>query len=235
MFKNLSLRTALAGLLLFGLSLSALATTPPSTGLGQAWPNTTDVSASPYFHAYVFMLGGVEYVQVNDIDGNVLGAIGTANGQFITLPIGRFSQYVATPQEPAAITSAGTPINSPATVYQDASTTITATPLSNGAVQLNAATTTTCDPVECNSHTAALNTATTTTCDPVECNSHTAALNTATTTCDPVECNSHTAALNTATTTCDPVECNSHAPLSTAITTATTTTCDPVECNSHGQ
>ena len=213
MFKNLSFRTALAGLLMFGLSMSALATTPPSMGLGQAWPNTTDVSASPYFHTYVFMLGGVEYVQVNDINGNVLGAIGTANGQFITLPIGRFSQYVSTPQEPAAIASVGTPINNPATVYQDASTKITATPLSNGAVQLSATSTTTCDPVECNSHTAALNTATTATCDPIECNSHAAVLNTATTTtCDPIECNSHAAVLNTATTTttCDPIECNSH-------------------------
>ena len=170
MFKNLSFRTALAGLLMFGLSMSALATTPPSMGLGQAWPSTTDVSASPDFHAYVFMLGGVEYVQVNDINGNVLGAIGTANGQFITLPIGRFSQYVATPQEPAALASIGTPVNSPATVYQDASTTITATPMSNGAVQLSATSTATCDPVEC-SNRAALNTAatTTTTCDPIEC------------------------------------------------------------------
>ncbi|MHB1274077.1 MAG: hypothetical protein ACYCZD_15180 [Rhodanobacter sp.] len=213
MFKNLSLRTVLAGLLMFGLSMSALATTLPSMGLGQAWPNTTDVSSSPNFHVYVFMLGGVEYVQVNDINGNVLGAIGTANGQFITLPIGRFSQYVSTPQEPAAIASAGTPINNPTTVYQDASTRITATPLSNGALQLSAASTTTCDPIECNNH-AALNTATTTTCNPIECNNH-AALNAAT------------------TTTCDPIECNNHAALNAA--TTTTTTCDPIECNNHVQ
>ena len=189
MFKNLSFRTALAGLLMFGLSLSALATTPPSMGLGQAWPSTTDVSASPDFHAYVFMLGGVEYVQVNDINGNVLGAIGTANGQFITLPIGRFSQYVATPQEPAALASVGTPINSPATVYQDASILITATPLSNGALGLNASST--CDPVECSSRIAS-STATTTTCDPIECSSRaplsTATTTMTTTTCDPIEC-----------------------------------------------
>ena len=194
MFKNLFRRIALAGLLVFGLSTAALAATPPSMGLGQAWPNTTDVSLSPDFHAYVFMLGGVEYVQVNDINGNVLGAIGTANGQFITLPIGRFSQYVTTPQEPAALASVGRPINNPTTVYQDASTRITATPLSNGALLLNAATTTTCDPVECNSHTA-LSTATTAACDPVECNSHaplsTAITTATTTTCDPIECNSH--------------------------------------------
>ncbi|MDE1894715.1 MAG: hypothetical protein KGM46_12485 [Pseudomonadota bacterium] len=134
--------------MVFGLSTSAFAVSPPSVGLGQAWPNTVDVSPSPNWHAYVFMLGGVKYVQVNDINGNVLGAVGTANGQFITLPIGRFSQLVSTPQQPAA-----TPATAPAagiatTVYKDSTTQVTATPLSNGTVLLNA-TTTTCDPIDC--------------------------------------------------------------------------------------
>jgi hypothetical protein len=148
MLKKISHRAALAGFLVFGLSTSAFAVSPPSAGLGQAWPNTVDVSRSPQWHAYVFMLGGVKYVQVNDINGNVLGAVGTANGQFITLPIGRFSQLVATPQEPAATPATAPAAATATTVYQDSTTQITATPLSNGTVQLNAAAT--CDPIECN-------------------------------------------------------------------------------------
>lgn len=150
MSKNLSHRVVLAGILAIGLSASAFAASPPSMGLGQSWPNTVDVSPSPNWHAYVFMLGGVKYVQINDINGNVLGAVGTANGQFITLPIGRFSQLVATPQQPAISPTTATPVASPTTVYQDTTTTVTATPLSNGAVMLNA-TTTPCDPIECSS------------------------------------------------------------------------------------
>lgn len=149
MFKNLSRRVALAGVMAIALSTSALADSPPAMGLGQSWPNTVDVSPNPGWHAYVFMLGGVKYVQINDINGNVLGAVGTVNGQFITLPIGRFSQLVATPQEPAASPTTATPVASPSTVYQDTTTTVTATPLSNGTVLLNAMA---CDPVECNNH-----------------------------------------------------------------------------------
>lgn len=149
MLKKLSHRAALAGFLVFGLSTSAFAVSPPSAGLGQAWPNTVDVSPSPNWHAYVFMLGGVKYVQVNDINGNVLGAVGTANGQFITLPIGRFSQLVATPQEPAATPATAPAAATATTVYQDSATQITATPLSNGTVQLQALSTCT-DPIECN-------------------------------------------------------------------------------------
>ncbi|WP_266171260.1 hypothetical protein [Dyella subtropica] len=123
----------------------------PSTGLGQAWPNTADVSAHPNFHVYVFTLGGVQYLQVNDMNGNVLGAVGTAGGQFITLPIGRFAQLVATEQQPAAATTNATPAAVPATVYNDGATALTATPMSDGTVQLRATVTrAVCDPVDCN-------------------------------------------------------------------------------------
>lgn len=140
---------AVLGVLL-GLSLSgwAVAGEPPATGLGQAWPNAVDVSASPNWHVYVFVLNGVKYVQVNDLNGHVIGAIGTAGGQFITLPIGQ-SQYVSTPQQRAVRTSsvqAGTPT----TVYRDGSTVITATPQSSGATVLSAATSAICsDPEQC--------------------------------------------------------------------------------------
>lgn len=149
MLRKLSRRAVLAGFLVCGMSTSAFAVSPPSAGLGQAWPNAADVSSSPNFHAYVFKLGGIKYVQVNDLNGNVLGAIGTSNGQFITLPIGRFSRLVATPQASAATPATAPAAASAITVYKDATTQITATPLSDGTVQLQALSTCT-DPIECN-------------------------------------------------------------------------------------
>jgi hypothetical protein len=150
MTKTTLRRVVLAGLLLAGLSGAALAAQPAATGLGQAWPNTTDVSASPNWHAYVFMLGGVKYIQVNDRNGNVIGAVGTSNGQFITLPIGTFAQLVSTPQQPAAVATPDQPATSPTTVYQDGAVQVTATPQTDGTVRLMAAST--CDPIECNNH-----------------------------------------------------------------------------------
>nr|WP_205746497.1 hypothetical protein [Dyella soli] len=115
------------------------------------------MSANPHWHAYVFVLSGVKYIQVNDQNGNVLGAIGTSNGQFITLPIGAFAQLVTTPQQPAAVTTSAQAAAAPATVYQDDSVQVTATPQTDGTVQLNAVSTRmnavstmSCDPVECN-------------------------------------------------------------------------------------
>lgn len=140
-------RVALAALLFAGATGSAMAVQPAATGLGQAWPNTTDVSANPNWHAYVFVLGGVKYVQVNDRNGNVIGAVGTSNGNFITLPIGAFAQLVSTPQQPAAVTTNAQPAASTDTVYQDDSVQVTATPQTDGTVRLMAASN--CDPVQC--------------------------------------------------------------------------------------
>lgn len=150
MSKILFRVAAVVGLSLIGATGVAMAANPPSSGLGQAWPNAADVSASPHWHAYVFTLGGVKYVQVNDLNGNVLGAVGTANGQFITLPIGAFSQLVSTPQQPATDTQA-VAAAAPTTVYKDDTTQITATPMSNGTVMLQAVDTggDKCDPVVC--------------------------------------------------------------------------------------
>ena len=124
----------------------------PATGLGQSWPNAQDVSTNPNFHVYVFAMGGVEYIQVNDLNGNVLGSVGTAGGQFITLPIGRFAQQVVTPSQPASAPMTAAAVASPATVYNDGTTAVTATPLSDGTMRLNAAAAPggTCDPIDCN-------------------------------------------------------------------------------------
>lgn len=150
-------RTAFAMLMAMGATGIAFAGNSPATGLGQAWPNATDVSANPHWHVYVFELNGIKYVQVNDLNGNVLGAIGTAGGQFITLPIGQFAMNVSTPQQAAVSPATGTAGAASTIVYKDDAMTLTATPQSDGSTQLNATRAialTDCqsDPEECNKH-----------------------------------------------------------------------------------
>lgn len=120
---------------------------PPTTGLGQAWPNASDVSVNPNFHAYVFVMGGIQYIQINDAAGHVLGAVGQAGGQYIVLPVGRYARQVSTPQQTATTTA--TPTASSMTVYNDGTTQVTATPMSDGTTALT--TSAACDPVDCNS------------------------------------------------------------------------------------
>lgn len=150
------LHTKARVLLFVGLAMGVsgvVNATPPATGLGQAWPNATDVSVSPHYHVYAFLLNGVRYLQVNGLDGSVLGAVGTAGGQFIVLPIGNATQ-VSTPQQSATTPTAATSSTSEV-VYQDASTVLTATPQSDGTTALTAATADMCsDPTVCNSHGA---------------------------------------------------------------------------------
>lgn len=125
-------KALLAGFIAFGLSSTAFAqTSTPATGLGQAWPNAADLSASPAWHVYVFVKNGVEYVQVNDLNGTVHAAIGTAGGTTIVLPVGADSQNVST-------SAASTPASNTVVVYKDASTTVTATPQSNGTTTFTA-------------------------------------------------------------------------------------------------
>jgi hypothetical protein len=57
-------------------------------GLGSAQPLASDVSLSPHFHVYRFIKQGIEYLQVNDTNGTVHVAMGTANGTLIVLPVG---------------------------------------------------------------------------------------------------------------------------------------------------
>ena len=143
-------RAALGMFLAMGLCGLAAAGEPPATGLGQAWPNAVDVSVSPHWHVYVFVLNGVKYIQVNDLNGNVIGAVATAGGQFITLPVGEYSQFVSTPQQHAAHTPAALPAPAATTVYRDNSTVITATPTNSGVTMLQAASADVCqDPEQC--------------------------------------------------------------------------------------
>lgn len=145
---HLRSRAVLGVGLAIGLCGTAMAASP-NTGLGQAWPNAPDVSTNPNFHVYAFDFGGVRYIQVNDLNGNVLGSVGSVGGTFLTLPIGRFANLVDTPSQPTALPATTQPAAAPKAIYNDGTTAITATPLSNGAMQLRAADA--CgDPVTCN-------------------------------------------------------------------------------------
>ncbi|UGB45982.1 hypothetical protein LQ772_01365 [Frateuria edaphi] len=158
MIKFLPRRALFAGLVVMGLSASATAAT--STGLGQAWPNAQDVSASTHWHVYTFANNGVQYFQVNDFYGNLRVAFASVNGQFLVLPMGRDAQRLSTPQQTASTSSTAVPLTSYAeTIYQGSDVQVLATPMSDGTTTFTAAPSTTnatvapCnDPVECSSH-----------------------------------------------------------------------------------
>lgn len=117
-----------AGFVAMGLASTAFAqTSTPATGLGQSWPNAADLSMHPSWHVYVFVLNGIKYVQVNDLNGTVHAAVATAAGTVVVLPVGIDSQNVRTSRSRAS--------SSAQTVYSDATTTVTAKPQSNGTTQ----------------------------------------------------------------------------------------------------
>lgn len=122
----------------------------PAAGPGQITPNTRDLSTAPGFHVYASVLHGITFLQVNDQNG-IVGSIGTAHGQFITLPVGRFAQLVTTPGQPAAVAATAPATAAPVQVYNDGTTLLTVVPLADGSTQLNAMQTNqACDPIDCN-------------------------------------------------------------------------------------
>jgi hypothetical protein len=118
---------------------AAAATPPPVTGLGQAWPDAPDVSVSPGFHVYRFDKQGVRYVQINDRNGTVRGAMAYIAGQTLELPIGVDASHWGVAEEPASATSG-------VTVYKDDDMTVRAAPQPDGTMQLLLA------PSECQAH-----------------------------------------------------------------------------------
>lgn len=151
MFSKIYRRTLLTGLVVLALEMPVIGfAQSQAAGLGQSWPNAPDVSANSNWHVYVFELKGIRFIQVNDINGNVLGVVGTANGQFITLPMGVFAQYVTTSRQSGTLA----PNNSysASLVYQDMSVLITARPMSNGATQLTASPAPCQNPEDCGQH-----------------------------------------------------------------------------------
>jgi hypothetical protein len=133
-------RRALLSMALLGCGTAA-AQTLPTTGLGQSWPNAPDVSASPHYHAYRFEKQGVRYVQINDVNGTVRGAVAYIGGEVLYLPIGSDASHWVTATDPA------TPAPGE-TVYQDESMTVHAAPQSDGTVRLLLA------PADCNGNPA---------------------------------------------------------------------------------
>lgn len=123
-----------AGLACVLLATSALAAGPTSTGLGQSWPNTTDVSTSPRYHVYVFQKQGVRYVQVNDASGTVRGAIAyTPAAGVLDLPIGAdASRWITSTRDTKLTGALGEQ------VYRDEIVTITVTPQAGGMAVLRA-------------------------------------------------------------------------------------------------
>ncbi|WP_423372909.1 hypothetical protein [Dyella acidisoli] len=75
MLKLVAGRTLFATLFALGLSGAASAGAP-TQGLGQAWPNATDVSVNPHYHAYTFVVGDITYIQVSDAAGSAQGEVG---------------------------------------------------------------------------------------------------------------------------------------------------------------
>lgn len=141
------LRFLPAFLLALALSPLAARADQADAGLGQAWPNAPDVSASPRWHVYVFERDGVRFVQVNDANGHVLGAFATAGGQFLVLPMGSGANL--------SVAAAGSaPPATGETVYSDGTVQVTATPASDGSLNLRAADVPCTDPVECSTHIA---------------------------------------------------------------------------------
>lgn len=133
------------------VSTSVMARQFPATGLGQSWPNASDVSSSPRWHVYVFVKDGVRYIQVNDLNGRVRSAFATANGQFLVLPIGADAEHASAGPNGSALTTAitGTPGE---TIYRDGEVRITTNFLPNGSPMFAADSTTCSDPVECSTH-----------------------------------------------------------------------------------
>ena len=147
MFK-MSGRVAVLGFAAMCVSSLAAAEQPPSTGLGEAWPATTDVSQNPHYHVYLFVRDGIRYFQVNELNGTVDAAVAAVNGTILPLPIGRTADQVKVVRTgtPSAQNANGA---SPSqTVYRDAATTIPTTPLANGTSQVAVAETCT-DPDRC--------------------------------------------------------------------------------------
>jgi hypothetical protein len=135
--------TALTGL---SCSAAAMAQAPAGSGLGQSWPNASDVSASPHFHVYVFERPGLRFVQINDASGTVRGAVAYAGDDIIGLPVGVDASRWVTPTEgtwnPAALAGGEQ-------VYADDVVKVTAAPQPDGTVRLMALPGDCTNPAEC--------------------------------------------------------------------------------------
>ena len=96
-------------------------------GLGSPSPNVPNISQSSQYQVFRWVFAGVEYIQVNDLNGNVLFAVATGSGGVLVLPIG-------TPTN-VQVSSIGT--SGATAIYSDSAVTITQ--LSSGLFNVTAA------------------------------------------------------------------------------------------------
>ena len=66
-----------------------------ANGLGQSFPQATDLAADPDWQIYEFERGGVRYLQINDAAGRVRAAVGHIGDVFWVMPIGGDADRVA--------------------------------------------------------------------------------------------------------------------------------------------
>lgn len=59
-----------------------------STGLGQSAPVAANLAVDPAYRVYAFRRDGVDYLQVNDVSGNVRAAVGSIGGTTWVMPVG---------------------------------------------------------------------------------------------------------------------------------------------------
>ena len=143
---RVSSRLLSVSLLVAALGFGAVhAQTSLVSGLGQQWPNATDVSSSPHFHVYVFDRSGTRYIQVNDVNGTVRGAFARTAYAFVGLPMGADATRLATPDQPlpAPASTAGE------TVYDDGRVKVFVAPQADGTMQLMAVGSDCKNPIEC--------------------------------------------------------------------------------------
>lgn len=127
-------RSMLAGLVVAGLGLGAVHAQTAASGLGQSWPNATDVSTSPNYHVYVFQRGSTRYIQVNDATGKVRAAVARTPYSLIGTPVGSDASNVATSDEPLPAPAS----TASETVYQDSSVRVIVAPQSDGTMRVMA-------------------------------------------------------------------------------------------------
>lgn len=129
-------KTALAGLAAFCVS---------SVAFGQ----TAALSDAPAYVTVSTLSNGAKYVQINGADGTVLAAARALSGTAIVVPGTMGAQPTMAPAQSSALTSTSTPSTSTQTVYQDSTTTVTATPQSNGTTQFNVLSADSCPTASC--------------------------------------------------------------------------------------
>ncbi|QSQ35950.1 hypothetical protein ISN31_03365 [Xanthomonas translucens pv. translucens] len=66
-----------------------------TTGLGEASPAATDLSADPAWKIYQFERDGISYLQINDVDGRVRSAVGRVGDTAWAMPMGTDADRVS--------------------------------------------------------------------------------------------------------------------------------------------